>query len=281
MQLTAYITLLRPRQWLKNLMIFFPPFLSGAFPPAVMLTKGVLPFAAFCCVSSAAYLFNDLMDCERDRVHPEKKRRPLPSGQVSPASVVVLIGVFLAAGAFLSLQLPGMFSLYVGLYLVFSVLYSLFLKELPIIDVFCISLGFVLRLYGGGEAFNVLVSDWLFLSVFLLAIFLGFGKRYSERRILGGHAGRHRKNLEDYPEGFLESALYLSGAAVLITYAMYAISKPAMVYTVPLCVFGLMRYLMRIKSGRGGDPTSALLNDLTLLVTGILWVVLVGWCVYQ
>jgi 4-hydroxybenzoate polyprenyltransferase len=222
-----------------------------------------------------------LIDCERDRVHPEKKRRPLPSGQVAPASVVVLIGVFLAAGVLLSMQLSGLFCVYVGLYLTFSVLYSLFLKELPIIDVFCISLGFVLRLYGGGEAFNVQVSDWLFLSVFLLAIFLGFGKRYSERRILGGQAGQHRKNLEVYPEGFLESALYLSGATVLITYAMYAITKPVMVYTVPLCVFGLMRYLMRIKSGRGGDPTSALLNDLTLLFTGILWVALVAWCVYS
>jgi 4-hydroxybenzoate polyprenyltransferase len=103
MKLTAYITLVRPRQWLKNLMIFFPPFLSGAFPPDVMLAKGILPFAAFCCVSSSAYLFNDLIDCERDRVHPEKSCRPLPSGQVSPTSVVVLIGVFLSAAAILSL----------------------------------------------------------------------------------------------------------------------------------------------------------------------------------
>jgi hypothetical protein len=138
-----------------------------------------------------------------------------------------------------------------------------------------------MRLYGGGEAFGVFISDWLFLTVFLLAIFLSVGKRYSERRILGASAGCHRKTLENYPDGFLESAMYLSGAAVLVTYSIYAIAKPLLVYTVPLCLFGLLRYLMMVKSGSEGDPTEALTKDGPLLVVSLLWATLVGVSIYQ
>ena len=278
--LIAIIKIIRPHQWLKNLMIFFPPFLSGAFLPASMLTHGLTPFAAFCFASSANYILNDLIDCSKDSVHPVKRNRPLPSGQINVSVAVAFCSALTILAVVLSLQVSTGFLLYVGLYLGVSVAYSLLLKQMPIVDVFCIAFGFVLRLYGGGEAFGVQISDWLFLSVFLLATFLSFGKRYSERLHLGDGAGRHRRTLEEYPEGFLDGTLYLSGAAVLVTYAMYAITKPAMVYTVPLCAFGLLRYIMRIKTGQGGDPTDALLHDIPLFITGILWVALVGWCVY-
>ena len=276
----AIIRLIRPHQWLKNLMIFFPPFLSGAFLPIAMVSSGLVPFAAFCFASSANYIFNDLVDRGKDLIHPDKCNRPLPSGQVSAPMAIVLCGVLTFFSVAVSLQISKLFLYYVIIYLGLSVAYSLLLKHMPIVDAFCISFGFVLRLYAGGEAFNVQISDWLFLSVFLLATFLSFGKRFSERHQLGPEAGAHRRTLEDYPEGFLDGTLYLSGSAVLVTYAMYAITKPGMVYTVPLCVFGLLRYIMRIKAGQGGDPTDALLHDIPLLITGILWVMLVGWCVY-
>ena len=159
--------------------------------------------------------------------------------------------------------------------------YSLFLKNLPIIDFFCISLGFVLRLYGGSVAFGVAVSDWLFLTVFLLATFLSIGKRYSERLTLGDDAGEHRSTLGVYPDGFLEGALYLSGAAVLVTYSIYTISTPPLVYSVPLCMYGLLRYLMRIKLGLSGDPSESLIKDFPLLLTSLLWVLMVGWSIYR
>jgi 4-hydroxybenzoate polyprenyltransferase len=277
----AIIKIIRPHQWLKNLMLFFPPFLSGGFLPAAIISHGLIPFLAFCSASSANYILNDLFDCSKDSAHPTKCNRPLPSGQVKTPVAAVLCGFFTVLAVVLSLQVSKIFLLYVGIYLGLSAAYSALLKQMPIVDVFCIAFGFVLRLYGGGEAFGVQISDWLFLTVFLLATFLSFGKRYSERRQLGDNAGAHRRTLEEYPDDFLEGALYLSGSTVLVTYAMYAISKPVMVYTVPLCTFGLLRYMMRIKSGQGGDPTDALLSDIPLLITGILWTMLVGWCVYS
>jgi 4-hydroxybenzoate polyprenyltransferase len=262
-------------------MVFFPPFLSGALLHPGMLAKGLLPFLAFCSASSTAYIFNDLRDLDRDVLHPRKRLRPLASGEVTINSAKALILILLVVTLISSWLVSPLFLLYVVIYLVMSFAYSLKLKHLPIFDVFCISLGFVLRLYGGGEAFGVYVSDWLFLSVFLLSLFLSVGKRYSEQRILGESAGEHRSTLEVYPAGFLESAMYLSGSAVLITYAMYAIATPLMVYTVPLCVFGLLRYLMHIKSGGEGDPAETLLRDPILLIVGILWVLMVGLSVYR
>ncbi len=181
----------------------------------------------------------------------------------------------------MSYQVSIVFLELVVVYLLVIISYSLFLKNLPIIDVFCISLGFVLRLYGGSVAFGVDVSDWLFLTVFLLATFLSIGKRYSERLSLGDSAGEQRPTLGVYPDGFLEGALYLSGAAVLVTYAIYTISTPHLVYSVPLCMYGLLRYLMRIQSGQSGDPSESLIKDLPLLITSLLWVLMIGWSIYR
>jgi 4-hydroxybenzoate polyprenyltransferase len=246
-----------------------------------MAIRGVLPFVAFCAASSTMYVFNDLIDHKRDAQHPVKKARPLPSERVTRGMAAILCGLLLVSTILLTWQLSVKFISLILAYMVSSALYSLMFKDLPIIDLFCISLGFVLRLYGGGEAFGVFISDWLFLTVFLLSIFLSVGKRYSERRSLGGDAGSHRRTLAVYPDGFLESAMYLSGAAVLVTYSIYAVSTPMMVYSVPLCMFGLLRYLLRIKSGQSGDPTEALIRDFPLLATGILWVLMVGWSVYR
>ena len=276
-----YLKLIRPWQWMKNLMIFFPPFLSGAILHPGMLVRGLLPLLVFCCASSSAYIFNDLCDLQRDSQHPFKSRRPLPSGAVSQSAARVLFVVLALLTVLMGWQMSATFLGFVLAYLTVSLSYSLWLKRLPIIDIFSISLGFVLRLYAGGEAFGVYISDWLFLTVFLLAVFLSVGKRYSERRNLGQAAAYHRETLNEYPDGFLESAMYLAGAAVLVTYAIYAISTPLLVYSVPLCMFGLLRYLMRIKSGQSGDPTDALIRDFQLMATGAIWVLIVGWSVYR
>lgn len=280
--MTAYalFRLLRPRQWLKNLMIFFPPFLSGMILKPEMIIVGVLPFAIFCCASSATYIFNDLLDQEQDAHHPEKCHRPLPAGELTRNAALFLAVLLLLPALLLSWRVSPLFLLYVVLYLAISFAYSLRLKHMPIFDIFCIAFGFVLRLYGGGAAFGVYISDWLFLTVFLLSIFLSVGKRYSEKSSLGFLAVDHRPALNEYPEGFLDAAMYLSGAAVLVTYSIYAIDRPLMVYTVPLCLFGLLRYLMIIKSGGSGDPTDALTKDRLLLIIGIIWGLMVGMSVY-
>lgn len=280
MKFVSLILLLRPGQWLKNLLLFFPPFLSGAIVHPGLLGKGIVPLLAFCCASSAGYIVNDLHDRDRDALHPVKARRPIPSGAVGASAASALAASLLAGSLLLSLRVSWLFLGYVALYLLISAAYSMFLKDEPIFDIFCISSGFVLRLYGGGAAFGVVISDWLFLTVFLLSIFLSVGKRFSERRTLGGDAVHHRRALGRYPDGFLESAMYLSGAAVLVTYSMYVISKPLLVYSVPLCLFGLLRYLFRVKSGEEGDPTNSLLKDPLLLLIGIAWMLFIFVCVY-
>jgi len=280
MNCVGWLRMLRPVQWLKNLMVYFPSFLGGGVLLIGLSWRSLLPFAAFCCASSAGYVFNDLIDCQRDAAHPTKTLRPLPSRQITVlgASLVCVVLAILTIITSLAVSLPFLY--FTLTYLLSAACYSLLLKDVAILDVFCISLGFVLRLYGGGEAFQIVVSDWLFLTVFLLAIFLSLGKRYSEQRILGDDAGIHRRTLEEYPRGFLEGAMYLSGAAVLVTYAIYAMSHPPMVYSVPLCMFGLLRYLLRVKGGASGDPTDSLTRDLPLFATGLLWAAFVGWSVY-
>jgi len=281
MKPVSYISLLRPHQWLKNLILLFPPFLSGSLFHAGMETRWVFPFVAFCCASSSTYIINDIIDRENDLRHPVKRFRPIPSGRVSGASAFILSLFILSCGVVFGLEVSVFFLVYVSLYLCLSLLYSILLKNLPIVDIFCISSCFVIRLYAGGEAFDVQVSSWLFLTVFLLAIFLCVGKRYSERRAMGASAAGHRRILEKYPAGFLEGAMYLSGAAVLVTYSMYVITRPLLVYTVPLCLFGLLRYLLNLQSGEAGDPTEALIKDGPLLMVSLLWVMSVGVIVYQ
>ena len=281
MTMLPMLRLLRPAQWLKNLMLFFPPFLSGAIGHSGLPASGMAPFLAFCCASSTAYILNDLMDLELDARHPFKSHRPLPSGDVSRATARILLVVLFTASLVLGAKVSWLFLEFLLLYLLISAAYSLFLKDQPILDIFCISSGFVIRLHAGGAAFGVMISDWLFLTVFLLAAFLSVGKRFSERRSLGGEAGQHRRTLGRYPDGFLESAMYLSGASVLVTYSIYVMTKPMLVYTVPLCLFGLLRYLYRVKSGGEGDPTNSLLMDPQLLVTGVVWTVFVAVWVYQ
>lgn len=280
MNVKALIVLLRPHQWLKNLMLFFPPFLGGVLFAPEILQKGLLPFAVFCLASSATYIFNDIRDQKHDRLHPRKQHRPVASGAVSETRAALLGLVLLLASVLLSLKLPIIFVGWLTAYLGLSFAYSAVLKDQPIFDIFCVASGFVFRLFAGGAAFGVTVSDWLFLSVFLLAVFLSAGKRLGEKQMLGESSGQHRKSLAKYSEGVLEGYMYLSGAAVLVTYTMYVITKHKLVFTVPLCCFGLFRYMMIVKKGGSGDPTESLLRDPTLFVVGVLWVLIVGFSTY-
>ena len=277
-----YITLLRPLQWLKNLMIFFPPFLGGALFLPGMAVRGILPFLSFCLASSATYILNDIRDRENDRHHPDKKGRPLPSGRISVVGASLLAVVLACFAIAIAWTVSNAFSLCLSSYLVISIAYSMFLKDFALIDIFCISAGFLLRLEAGGVAFGIPISEWLFLSVFLLSVFLSTGKRFSEKKRLGATAAHHRKALVAYPDGFLQGAMYMTGSAVLVTYTMYVIARHStlLVYSVPLCCYGLLRYMLRVQTGKGGDPTESLFRDIPLLVVGLVWVVMVGWGIY-
>lgn len=263
-------------------MLFFPPFLGGTFFFDCLTPRALLPFIAFCMASSATYILNDLFDKENDRHHPDKCTRPLASGRVTALSALLIVAVLLVCSVMVAWNISGTFLLILAAYFFVSLAYSAKLKEIVLVDIFCISAGFLLRLQAGGAAFNVAISEWLFLSVFLLSVFLSTGKRLAEKQRLGDVAHHHRKALTAYPKGFLEGTLYMTGSAVLVTYTMYVISRHSslLLYSVPLCCFGLLRYLLRVQSGKGGDPTESLMRDVPLLIVGVVWVSLVGWGIY-
>ncbi|TYO99948.1 4-hydroxybenzoate polyprenyltransferase [Geothermobacter ehrlichii] len=278
----AYFQLLRPHQWLKNLMLLFPPFLGGTLLGGHYSSGQLLwPLVAFCLGSSATYIVNDICDVEQDRLHARKKHRPLAAGRIGVRLAVVLAVVFAAGAVAGAWWVSARFLVFLLLYLGVSLVYSLWLKDMPLVELFCVVSGFLLRLLAGGEAYGVAISDWLFLSVFLLALFLVSGKRLSELRHEGGEAPeRIRSVLACYPQGFLEGCMLLSGSAVLVTYTMYVISHQSTIWVIPLSCFGLLAFWRRVLSGRGGDPTRALLMDPCLFIAGVGWVVVVGWSVY-
>lgn len=276
------LKLLRMHQWLKNLMLFFPPFLGGAYTANCLSYRSLLPFIAFCTTSSATYIINDLFDNENDRNHPVKCKRPIASGTVTTSSALILVALLLFCGAIIAWNISNWFLFILSAYFVVSLAYSAKLKDIVLVDIFCISAGFLLRLQAGGVAFNIIISEWLFLSVFLLSVFLSTGKRLAEKQHLGDLACHHRKALSAYPKGFLDGTMYMTGGSVLVTYTMYVISRHSslLLYSVPLCCFGLLRYILRVQSGKGGDPTESLTRDVPLLIIGIMWVSLVGWGIY-
>lgn len=276
----SYFQLLRPHQWLKNLMLFFPPFLGGSLFFNGVWLNGLPAFVIFCLASSATYVVNDIRDCAADRLHPQKSARPLACGAVSERGATLLAAVLLALAAGLCWWQPFWFTLWLMAYLVLSLAYSFGLKDQPVFDVFCIASGFVFRLFAGGAAFDVEVSDWLFLSVLLLALFLSCGKRLAEKSLLGSVSRDHRKSLEGYPPGVLEGFMYVSGAAVLVTYTLYAITRHRLIFSVPLCCFGLFRYMLLVKRGASGDPTDSLLRDPVMFAVGLIWAIMVGVATY-
>jgi len=278
--LYPYFKLLRPKQWLKNLMLLFPPLFAGVLFTPEVFHNLALPLLAFCLAASANYAINDVLDAEKDAAHPSKKNRPIPSGAIHPRAAVTLgITLFVSAvilGFFVSL--PFLFILLAYLFL--SSAYSFRLKDIPVVDIFCVAAGFLLRLHAGGIAFKIPISDWLFLTVFLLAVFLSLGKRIAEKQLLGEEGAQHRPVLQAYPLNFLHGAMYMTGATVLVTYAMYVVAHPGLLYTVPLCCFGLFRYMYRVIKESNGDPTEALLKDKVLLVVSLLWFVIVSSSLY-
>ena len=279
------LQLCRVRQWLKNLMLFFPPFLGGTLISHINVLQMLIPFSAFCLVSSSTYVLNDVFDRESDRHHPDKRTRPIASGRISVVSALLIATVLLIGSVILAWKISVTFFVLMMAYFIISLAYSAKLKDIVLVDIFCISAGFLLRLQAGGVAFNVAISEWLLLSVFLLSVFLSTGKRLAEKQHLGDVAHHHRKALVEYPKGFLEGAMNMTGGSVLVTYTMYVISRHSshsslLLYTVPLCCFGLLRYILRVQSGKGGDPTESLVRDVPLLIVGVVWVSMVGWGIY-
>ncbi len=278
-----YLRLMRPHQWVKNLVVLAGPIFGlELLNPAVLLA-----FAAFCLAASACYAINDVMDREADKGHPVKCRRPVASGEVSASSAIVF-ALLLLAGAMATtlLTLPLNVAFIVGGYFVLVLAYSLGLKRRPILDVIIIATGFVLRAVGGAEAVDVFVSPWLMVCTFSLCMFLGFSKRRCELAAFTSpdEAKAHRATLVRYTPELLNHLTSVSAGIAIMTFLIYTMdhnpaivqphfAKEYLLYTLPLVAYALFRCAMLTGTGKFSGPTEIVLKDKALIMAGVLWVV--------
>jgi 4-hydroxybenzoate polyprenyltransferase len=280
---------LRPHQWTKNLVVFAAPALSKHLFERGPLEKSVLGFVIFCALSGTVYLLNDVADLERDRLHPRKRLRPIASGALSPRAAV-LLSLLLGLGSLgLSALLGLPFMLWAAVYLALNILYSFRLKEIVILDVLSVSLGFVLRAVAGGVAIGVLVSDWLLVCTLLLALFLALAKRRHELVSLTTSATGHRKILAEYSPYLLDQMISVVTASCLTAYAFYTMAPDTvqkyrterLAWTIPFVIYGIFRYLYLVhQKEKGGSPTDILVTDRPLLLNVFLWAMGLLWIVY-
>lgn len=280
---------LRPAQWAKNLFVLAPLVFGHLLGDLEAVGRALLALVAFCCAASTVYLINDIRDREEDRNHPLKRLRPLAAGTLGVpaalAAALLLGGAALAIG----LSLGRSFLVVLGAYLFLSFLYTHWFKHMVILDVMCISLGFVLRVLAGAEATGVTVSSWLFLCTIFLALFLAFSKRRHEITLLADAASGQRKVLTHYSPAFLDQMINVVTASSVVAYALYAVAPETvakyntqdLVYTIPLVLYGIFRYLYLMYQNPGErNPTEAILRDPPFLINIVLWGLAVVWIVY-
>lgn len=294
----------RPRQWIKNFALFAGLIFSGQLdnPAALLIIIGA--FLIFSGLSSATYFLNDIFDIERDKKHPFKKRRPIASGVIPiPLAIIVALGLII-------ILLPIAYSFstslfYAGVaYLILQLFYSFYLKSIILLDVMVIAAGFVIRVYAGIAAIDAHLSVWFLLSIISFALFLAIGKRRSERTLMSSEAPQHRETLLHYPETLLDILTAMFATAAWVTYALFTFQQPPifiqpnswgvlntitnlfgeakyLMITIPLVIYGVMRYLYIIYEKKEGEsPERVLLKDMPLLSTIILWLILVVFIIY-
>ncbi|MGZ7064877.1 MAG: decaprenyl-phosphate phosphoribosyltransferase [Candidatus Aminicenantales bacterium] len=273
---------LRPQQWIKNLFIFAPLIFSRNVLNRPFLLKTVAAFAAFCLISSAHYIFNDLRDIEEDRRHPVKSKRPLASGRLTKGPAVIALVLIGAAGLALAASIGRPFLIMAAGYLALQVAYSMWLKHVVILDVFVIAAGFLIRVVAGGLAIQVEISSWLLICTILLSLFLAMGKRRYELVLLDKDAANHRPILREYNTYLLDQMISVVTASTLLAYCLYTISAETvakfgtrnLIFTVPFVLYGIFRYLYLIhQKAEGGTPEALIIRDKPLLADVFLWIV--------
>lgn len=277
--LIGLLKTMRPRQWTKN--VFF--FAALAFDEKLFKPEYFLPclagFFLLCLTAGEVYIINDLVDIHKDRQHPVKCKRPLASGKLSPAFAIASLVILLITSQTLSYILDIGFGMIMSAYLILQVLYSFVLKNIVFIDVLTIAAGFVLRVGAGVELVNVQrFSPWLYVCMTLLALFMGFGKRRHELKLLKEDANNHRAILDDYTLPLLDQIIIIVVTATIIAYAFYTFSATGlpenhlMMLTIPFVLYGFFRYLYLIQvKDKGGVPDEILLGDPPFLLNCVLW----------
>ena len=282
----ALLLSIRPKQWTKNLLIYFAFFFTISEtwklgePGAALSLLGetTVAFGLFCALSGAVYVINDIFDIEKDRQHPKKRFRPIASGQLAvPVAWSVATGLS-ALGLSLSFLLEPLFGWVALGYFVMMVAYSLLLKHLVLLDVFAISGGFVLRAMAGAAVLQVPISPWLYTCTGLGALLIALAKRRSELSLAGGDAGRQRDTLDWYTVPLLDQFIAIVAPSTLVAYTLYTFTAPnlpenhAMMLTIPFVIYGLFRYMFLVHAGNlGENPEDILITDVPLIASIVLW----------
>lgn len=287
-RLPPLLVALRPKQWLKNGLVFLPLFFSvneqwQPLEPSTwlgLLAKACLAFVAFCAVASAEYLINDLRDIERDRLHPKKRRRPLAAGTLSPQTAMLTAALLGLLGALIAAVLGWRFALALGAYAIESLLYTYWLKHQVLLDVLTPAVGFVLRTVGGAYAIHVPVSPWLYILMLLGSLFVFIYKRRNELLVMDASASAHRPILAEYTTELLDQLAAVVTASTIGAYSLYTFTAPnlpanhAMMATVPFVLYGIFRYMYIVyRHESGGSPEDIIVGDKPLLACVVLWLV--------
>lgn len=280
MKLRSFLSLIRPEQWVKNLIIFGALIFAREFTETDNILMAILAFGVFCLLSSAVYIVNDIHDRDSDRLHPLKRSRPIASGEISVPAARFLAVLLIVVGIGLTVFLPRPVTYIAAIFVAFNILYTALLKNIVIIDVMSIAVSFVIRAAAGSYAIEVPTSAWLVACTFLLALFIGFGKRRHELVTLKDDAVGHRVTLKKYSPYFLDQLISVVTASTVVAYTFYTLSPEIqeklgvehLELTIPFVLYGIFRYLYLIhQEERGGSPTSVLLSDIPILVNIALW----------
>ena len=275
--LRALLKTMRPRQWTKNVFIFAALGFDGKLFHLAYFLRTLAGFGLFCIISSAVYIFNDLLDVEADRQHPLKRHRPIASGKL-PVPAAIAAGVVLGLSAIgLASLLAWQFALTILVYFVTMLAYSKWLKHIPILDVLILASGFVLRVHAGTTLITVeRFSPWLYVLMTLLALYLGFGKRRAELALLADEATSHRKVLDGYTIPLLDQFITIVSGTTILAYSLYTFFRlpddHALMLTIPFVIYAIFRYLYLIQVKQiGGEPEEILLSDHPFQISILLW----------
>lgn len=291
MKIIRIFELIRPKQWVKNLFVFAPILFAGKLMDLPMLLTNILAFASFCCISSSVYVLNDIIDVESDRVHKKKRYRPIAAGYVSIKQAKILFIFLIALTAVLSSMLPVLFLITISAYLVNNLLYSFKIKNVVLLDVFSISIGFILRVIAGAVAIDVSVSSWMIITTIFISLFLGISKRRAE---LSGpnqdNLEKQRKVLSDYDVVFVDQLNTIAATGTIISYALYTVSEKAvnafhsdkLIYTTPFVLYGIFRYLYLLhQKNLGESPTQIVTKDVPIIINSLLWLITCAVIIYK
>ena len=286
-RLPAAIRAMRPKQWVKNVLVATAPLAAGRLFESEVLTRVALAFLAFCLVSATVYLVNDVRDVEEDRLHPRKQFRPIAAGELRPGAALGLAAVTGVLGLTLGFLVALPLGITLVVYLVVQVLYSAFLKHLPVVDLAVVASGFLLRAIAGGVATGIPLSQWFLLVAAFGSFFMVAGKRYSELKAIGGDAGT-RRSLLRYSESYLRFAWMLAAVMVLISYSLWAFENrfnpvlgvPWTAISIAPFTLGLLQYALEVDTGNAGEPEDVVLHDRVLQGIGVVWLVVISLAVF-